>query len=633
VQKIASEFQRLRDDVEDRRRKELDAALERSRRPCVIGASMASGRARQGRHFWHGCLAHVAVYDKLLSADDIAVHVRMGRQGGAERGAASTSRSRDAARLFALAAEHFEKAAQHEPDDFRVREQHALCLCDHLACIDASDHRSLPPGAGTTAVPIAGPAHRRAAALLDQAIRKLEGLNAAETLGAVIRRLPEGPAHAFRCVDALDALLRVRPDYFAIHEIQHQSKMALPLKDLALVPKRFGLGSANAHPRLARAAARCYRLVLADLNLAEIYGGVDLSWARALRNDEALCKLVRDAEEDEDNRLITLGKHDGGTCRVGDDDVRLVLNARRLAISLDLTACGDVTDLCCMFAARHNTSLQSITLDGCVQLTDEAFIHLGRGAKHATLVAAQGCGKITNAGFGPLARGCKHLKALNLSYCGGVNNETLIVVAKALKQLELFHCAFCTDVTDAGVYALATTCAQSKLRSLDVSFCASLSDDGVSAVAERCAALEYLNLSGLHRVTDAAALRVTHNLWRLRTLCLEDLHLITDAIFFFDAKKDGRAAARQQMYVCGVRWLFLLASRILAALREYFYPASLALSRRWRLHETASPRRRLHDHTRVHARESTSTPPARHHRCKHAGSASCARSASRSARD
>ena len=230
-------------------------------------------------------------------------------------------------------------------------------------------------------------------------------MNAAETLGAIIRRLPEGPAHAFRCVDALDALLRVRPDYFATHEISHQSQMALPLKDLALVPKRFGLGSATAHPRLARAAARCYRLVLADLNLAEIYGGVDLSWARALRNDEALCKLVRDAEEDEDHRLITLGKHDGGTCRVGDDDVRLVLNARRLAISLDLTACGDITDLCCMFAARHNTSLQSITLDGCVQLTDEAFMHLGRGAKHATLVAAQGCGKLTNGGFGPSGKG------------------------------------------------------------------------------------------------------------------------------------------------------------------------------------------------------------------------------------
>jgi len=258
-----------------------------------------------------------------------------------------------------------------------------------------------------------------------------------------------------------------------------------------------------------------------------------------------------------------------------------------------------------MFAARHNTSLQSITLDGCVQLTDEAFVHLGRGAKHATLVAAQGCGKLTNGGFGPLARGCKHLKALNLSYCGGVNNETLIVVAKALKQLELFHCAFCTDVTDAGVYALATTCAQSKLRSLDVSFCASLSDDGVSAVAERCAALEYLNLSGLHRVTDAAALRVTHNLWRLRTLCLEDLHLITDSIFFFDAKKDGRAAARQQMYVCGVRRLVLLNRRV-------DFHAIDATPARWRrlfLLGRAScvdvPLARF---------ESTSTPPVRHRR-------------------
>ena len=30
----------------------------------------------------------------------------------------------------------------------------------------------------------------------------------------------------FGCVDALDALLRVRPDYFATHEISHQSQMA-----------------------------------------------------------------------------------------------------------------------------------------------------------------------------------------------------------------------------------------------------------------------------------------------------------------------------------------------------------------------------------------------------------------------
>ena len=35
-------------------------------------------------------------------------------------------------------------------------------------------------------------------------LKSSKGLNAAETLGAIMRRLPEGPAHAFRCVDALD---------------------------------------------------------------------------------------------------------------------------------------------------------------------------------------------------------------------------------------------------------------------------------------------------------------------------------------------------------------------------------------------------------------------------------------------
>jgi hypothetical protein len=80
-----------------------------------------------------------------------------------------------------------------------------------------------------------------------------------------------------------------------------------------------------------------------------------------------------------------------------------------------------------------------------------------------------------------------------------------------------------------------------------MSFCSAVSDDGVAAVAEKCTNLEYLNVAGLHRVTDSAARHVTHNLWKLRTLNLEDLHLVTDAIFHFDAVRDGRIAASQNM--------------------------------------------------------------------------------------
>ena len=142
---------------------------------------------------------------------------------------------------------------------------------------------------------------------------------------------------------------------------------------------------------------------------------------------------------------------------------------------------------------------------------------------------------------------CRHLQALNLSYCGAVNNATLAHVARFLKDLELFHCAFCTEISDSGVYAFATKCFVPKLKSLDLSFCSSISDDGIAAVAEKCTNLEYLNVAGLHRVTDSAARHITHNLWRLQRLNLEDLHLITDAVFHFDSVRDGRIAAAQNM--------------------------------------------------------------------------------------
>ncbi|KAH8092953.1 hypothetical protein JL720_5123 [Aureococcus anophagefferens] len=585
VKNIANEFRRLRDDVADRTRKELDAALERSRRPVVVGATCPSGRARSGRHFWHGCLSHVAVYDGYLSPDDVARHALAGATGGSALGG-TAARERDAARLFALAAERFACAVVHQPDDPRIREHYALVLCDHLDLEDA-DPRNRPPGGGD-ASPVPGPALRRAAACLDRTVAALEAHGCAETLCELLRRLPDGPLHAHRAVDVFDALLRVDPAYFANPEAHY------PLTELARVPPRFGLGARDAAPRLRRAAATVYRLVLGELSLAEIYGGVDLSWARDLASDAALCALVKQAEDDEDARAIELGNlgdADGISSANGltDADVKLVCNARRLAVTLDLTACADVTDDALEFAAKSCTSLQSLTLDGCAKLTDAALFAVAKKTPNATLLSLQGCGRVTNGGLEPLCGSCRHLMALNLSYCGGVNNATLGLVARFLRDLELFHVAFCTDISDsgarprgtlradfngrtdgtrlvgrasgtrrehttrrkisridvdvteretfdvrprrpgapvdsrAGVYAFATKCFVPKLKSLDLSFCSAVSDDGVAAVAEKCTNLEYLNVAGLHRALHVSeCTRLSdHGLGGLSTRCLK----------------------------------------------------------------------------------------------------------------
>ena len=129
---------------------------------------------------------------------------------------------------------------------------------------------------------------------------------------------------------------------------------------------------------------------------------------------------------------------------------KLVCNARRLAVTLDLTACADVTDDALEFAAKSCTSLQSLTLDGCAKLTDAALFAVAKKTPNATLLSLQGCGRVTNAGLEPLCGSCRHLMALNLSYCGGVNNATLGLVARFLRDLELFHVAFCTDISDSG---------------------------------------------------------------------------------------------------------------------------------------------------------------------------------------
>mmetsp|Transcript_12346 Transcript_12346/g.15885 ORF Transcript_12346/g.15885 Transcript_12346/m.15885 type:complete len:347 (+) Transcript_12346:88-1128(+) len=105
----------------------------------------------------------------------------------------------------------------------------------------------------------------------------------------------------------------------------------------------------------------------------------------------------------------------------------------------------------------------------------------------------------------------------------------------------------CTSLSDAGLYQFAMEANPRPFKSLDLSYCRGLSDDSIEAVAKKLTHISYLNLRGLSRVTDLSAKAVTHNLWQLTDLDLEDLFLITDDCFFFDHENDGRRAADAQM--------------------------------------------------------------------------------------
>ncbi|CAN0530388.1 unnamed protein product, partial [Scytosiphon promiscuus] len=62
-------------------------------------------------------------------------------------------------------------------------------------------------------------------------------------------------------------------------------------------------------PDKTEVAASVYRLVLADLSLADIFGQVDLSWLPVIKSTPTVVTTVLQAESDEDERIIDLEKY------------------------------------------------------------------------------------------------------------------------------------------------------------------------------------------------------------------------------------------------------------------------------------------------------------------------------------
>ena len=102
----------------------------------------------------------------------------------------------------------------------------------------------------------------------------------------------------------------------------------------------------------------------------------------------------------------------------------------------------------------------------------------------------------------------------------------MAALAKCCKFLELLHCQHCTGLTDLGVYQFALEVQAKNLRSLDLAYCRNIGDDALEVVAKKCVHLDWLSVKGLSRLTDGSIKALTHNLWKLQHLDLEDLFLI-----------------------------------------------------------------------------------------------------------
>jgi Concanavalin A-like lectin/glucanases superfamily/Leucine Rich repeat len=511
VRAIAEQFARRRQDLQDAERADREEAREQSNKPLRIGGACSSRRGRDGRNFWCGDLAHIAVYTQALSSDALRQHWLC----GAVRSCAESDRLRAAAHA------RFEQALAFAPDDARTAAAYAASVVAQLQQHSSSTDQHQQ--------------QQRVAAAVATCIK----LSNVLALGAIVRDLPAGVTHAAAVATAVAFISGVSPAYFA------EPGSQLPLTVLARVPVKFCMVGAAAPAALITAAAAIYRLVLRSGD--ESYGGLDLTWLPRCSNDTAVVAVVAAAEGAEDEALAnrTVDVHNCST--LSDADACALLNGRRLATVLNLSGCSSISDATLAHAARVLSQLQALTLDGCPRISDLGLHPLLQKCPNMKVLGLSRCAAVSPEMLLRVPTLCSLLKTVNLSHSPSVNDAVVAAVAKGCRRLSSLFLQYCVFVSDAGAQALAVEANAATLTALDLSGCARISDAGVSPIAELCTGLTYLNLKGVNRVTEIGATAVTHALWGLQYLSFEDAYNVLDAAFVHDLASDGRRAVDENM--------------------------------------------------------------------------------------
>jgi hypothetical protein len=118
---VTNEFIRRREEQGQIYQKMLEENQRKEFWPFRIGASCPTARAKSGSNWFVGELCHVAVWETNLDRQRVLEHYICGHR----------DQSREATRLFDLAAVKFESALQFSYDDESVLNRYAETLCQH----------------------------------------------------------------------------------------------------------------------------------------------------------------------------------------------------------------------------------------------------------------------------------------------------------------------------------------------------------------------------------------------------------------------------------------------------------------------------------------------------------------------
>ncbi|CAM9112164.1 unnamed protein product, partial [Ectocarpus fasciculatus] len=540
VRDVTEEYQTMNLELEGKLQKERENNEAFATRPLRLGAASPTGSAMEGQKFFNGCVSCVSLYQVALSADRVVVHYM----------AANADRAKEARRLFGIASSGYEKALLTTPNDPAILRKYASSLCGYLQV-----EIMKPPPAPSAEMLAAGVVIAAATANAGGLVKAREKLTNVinifkarymlDGIADIMLRLPEEGEFSGLMCHCFNSIMEVSKNYFATSEVMSR-------KDLVFIPKRFSLDLLDNQPYFIDTSAAIYREVMRDPQLFDAYGDVKLGWLKDIKSAELVVAVVQQTVEDPSLLILKVGElfktgvpDKYRDITIVDRDVEVLAEALPLLSVFDLSGCTRLTSqaLNLLSVSKY---LRVINLDRCRGVGNDGIALLAELHDHLEGISLVGLSQISDNGLLPVARACKGISFININNCCNITDITIETFAKNSRQLQTLHIS-ATLVTEECFNELAGLLPAKHLTSLDISFCREATDNSITAIVSRCANLNYLNLTGLTRLTEHTIRRACSNLWSLKHLNIEDVFLINDQAFWFDIEYDSRQAAGEKM--------------------------------------------------------------------------------------
>ncbi|KAE8674334.1 EIN3-binding F-box protein 2 [Hibiscus syriacus] len=206
-------------------------------------------------------------------------------------------------------------------------------------------------------------------------------------------------------------------------------------------------------------------------------------------------------------------------------------------VSLMISSCRGLTDVSLDAMGKGCINLKQMCLRKCCFVSDNGLLAFAKSVGSLEYLQLEECNRITQSGiFGVLSNGglksltlvkcmgikdislevplptpCNLLKSLSVRNCPGFGTRSLAMVGKLCPRLQHLDLSGLYGITTAGLLPLLESC-EAGLVKVNLSSCLNMTDEVVLALTRlHGETLEFLNLDGCRKITDASLVSIADN--------------------------------------------------------------------------------------------------------------------------